>query len=484
MATTIAVTGNLNGRISEAVSAVEKVSAQLGRPVDIWFCLGDMLSAMPGKEDSMLQEILSGKTLLATQTFFVLRDRISGMNEKLLAHSMHSTTPKVRILDPSGVVQLPNGLTIGFFSGIDNSQNKSAVAGRTVLYKNDLAVLNAQQLDILFTFEWPQNVLEHSSAINPSLATIGSPILKELLTTVEAKYIFSIGENCFLEREPFLAPKSQMASRFISLANVGTAQKWLYAFNLSSNQIQPNDSTNSSSNQIQSDDSTPCPFTSIRNDSQIRPPKRVVPLPDVPLRVLSDCWFCLANPTVRKHLIIHVGEFVYVALARGGLSDDHLLIVPIEHVAGDAVPSVPIVAEIATIEEQLCKLFTESGQEAVYFTLKHPSSFHWHKQCIPIPSQCADTVIPFLNSYFTNIGYPLTDKRPDQHLYFEINVLKTLFYAALEIDKFFPAQAAREAMCDFLGLQEFRDWRKSMLSEKAETSLASRWRQRFQHISQ
>ncbi|PJF20034.1 CWF19-like protein [Paramicrosporidium saccamoebae] len=463
---TIVVTGNLNGRITEAATAVEKLGVQLGRPVDIWFCLGDMISATTGKEDVMLQEILSEKTLVADQTFFVLRDRISGMNEQLLAHSMNSTASKVRILDSSGVVKLHNGLTIGFLSGIDKPENKSAVAGRTVLYKNDLPFPTDQQMDILFTFEWPQNVLEHSSATNPSLITVGSPILKELLTTVEARYIFTIGENCFLEREPFHAPKSQMTTRFISLANVGTAQRWLYAFNLHSEQAQP-------------DGCTPCPFTSIRNDAQLRPPKRTAPLPEAPSRVLSECWFCLANPTVRKHLIVHVGEFAYVALARGGLSEDHLLIVPIEHVAGDAIPSAPTLTEIETLETLLGKLFAASGQDAVYFTLRHSSSFHWHKQCIPIPKHRSGQIVPFLNSYFTNIGYPLSEKKPDQKLYFEINVLDSRLYATLEVDKFFPAQAAREAMCEFLDLHEFRDWRNSMLTQKDETNLATRWRQRF-----
>lgn len=31
----------------------------------------------------------------------------------------------------------------------------------------------------------------------------------------------------------------------------------------------------------------------------------------------SKCWFCLASPSVEKHLIIAVGSTAYLALAKG-----------------------------------------------------------------------------------------------------------------------------------------------------------------------
>lgn len=31
----------------------------------------------------------------------------------------------------------------------------------------------------------------------------------------------------------------------------------------------------------------------------------------------SKCWFCLASPSVEKHLIIAVGTTAYLALAKG-----------------------------------------------------------------------------------------------------------------------------------------------------------------------
>lgn len=31
----------------------------------------------------------------------------------------------------------------------------------------------------------------------------------------------------------------------------------------------------------------------------------------------NKCWFCLASPSVEKHLIIAVGNHAYLALAKG-----------------------------------------------------------------------------------------------------------------------------------------------------------------------
>lgn len=52
-------------------------------------------------------------------------------------------------------------------------------------------------------------------------------------------------------------------------------------------------------------------------------------------RVLSsthqqDCWFCLASPSIKTHLICSVGEYVYIAMPKGSVTDMHVLIAPIE----------------------------------------------------------------------------------------------------------------------------------------------------------
>src|SRR5690606_23012868 len=45
----------------------------------------------------------------------------------------------------------------------------------------------------------------------------------------------------------------------------------------------------------------------------------------------SGCWFCLSNPDIEKHLIISIGNEVYLTLAKGAITPNHILIIPIEH---------------------------------------------------------------------------------------------------------------------------------------------------------
>lgn len=58
-----------------------------------------------------------------------------------------------------------------------------------------------------------------------------------------------------------------------------------------------------------------------------------------------ECWFCLQNPNCDAHLVVSVGKVacgyyilfifliivqeIYLALAKGGVVDEHLLVVPI-----------------------------------------------------------------------------------------------------------------------------------------------------------
>jgi RNA recognition motif-containing protein len=52
----------------------------------------------------------------------------------------------------------------------------------------------------------------------------------------------------------------------------------------------------------------------------------------------ADCWFCLASAQVKVHLIVSVGQFSYLALPRGGMSANHVLIAPIGKVTTCHMP--------------------------------------------------------------------------------------------------------------------------------------------------
>merc|ERR1712217_1015038 len=45
----------------------------------------------------------------------------------------------------------------------------------------------------------------------------------------------------------------------------------------------------------------------------------------------ADCWFCLVNPKVEKHMIVNSTTDVYVACARGAILPSHVMVLPVKH---------------------------------------------------------------------------------------------------------------------------------------------------------
>lgn len=54
----------------------------------------------------------------------------------------------------------------------------------------------------------------------------------------------------------------------------------------------------------------------------------------------------MASPQAEKHLVISIGEHVYLALAKGGLVPDHLLITTITHFQSTSELSKEVIDEI------------------------------------------------------------------------------------------------------------------------------------------
>lgn len=45
----------------------------------------------------------------------------------------------------------------------------------------------------------------------------------------------------------------------------------------------------------------------------------------------NKCWFCLSSEDVSKHLVMSIGKEIYLAMAKGGVVDDHFLVLPVRH---------------------------------------------------------------------------------------------------------------------------------------------------------
>lgn len=107
--------------------------------------------------------------------------------------------------------------------------------------------------------------------------------------------------------------------------------------------------------------------------------------PPVPER--TECWFCLATPSVERHLIVSIGQEAYLAMPKGAINGDHLLIVPIAHEASTMKLSAATWSEIEKFKSALRDLFASQGKDMIVLdrNVQTIGAAHCHLQVVGIP---------------------------------------------------------------------------------------------------
>eukprot|EP00124_Ichthyophonus_hoferi_P000769 Ihof_evm11s31 gene=Ihof_evmTU11s31 len=97
-----------------------------------------------------------------------------------------------------------------------------------------------------------------------------------------------------------------------------------------------------------------------------------------------ECWFCLSSPQVEKHLVVTVGTEIYMALAKGPLVENHILLLPINHLPSSRDLSASALAELERYKGALVSFYASQGQACVFFE-RNIASRHMQIQVIPVP---------------------------------------------------------------------------------------------------
>lgn len=197
-------------------------------------------------------------------------------------------------------------------------------------------------------------------------------------------------------------------------------KKWLYALNLT-----PVDRTRLSDLVMKTTDETDSPYSksmlSNQPSAQKSEPKRTqffydMESKDTPKRSRysegsnkrpkpefdqAKCWFCLSSPEVSKHLVISVGTEVYVALARGGLVENHFLILPITHHQSLSILPKEVMEEMNLYKDAIGRYYASTDRVPVFFERNYKTS-HCQLQVIPVhKNQAPDLKETFMVSSLT-----------------------------------------------------------------------------------
>ena len=208
---------------------------------------------------------------------------------------------------------------------------------------------------------------------------------------------------------------------------------------------------------------------------------------------VDACWFCLSSPDVEKHLVVHIQTATYLALAKGGLHRDHVLVLPISHIAAANEAPGEVLEEIAKYKFMLKAYFKSKGFGIVLYERNFKSN-HLQIQAVPVPEHlsvdilkavfvehCKEAGFDFIDltagttlSGLVGPGYP--------YLHVEFSDGSSILH---NIRQKFDIHFARRILCDerILNQPDNVDWKKCVVSRQEETELAKSFRQLFKAAS-
>jgi len=206
----------------------------------------------------------------------------------------------------------------------------------------------------------------------------------------------------------------------------------------------------------------------------------------------QSCWFCLSNKDVEKHLIVSIGKHNYLALAKGGLVDFHLLIIPILHVSSVSELKEESLQEIEKYKIALQECFAARNESIIVHELNISTkgTKHLHIQVVPISNALAKIA----EDVFQSEAYKL-DIKFEQHensrTLAEITATKSYFMIELPFDqkyliyfvqKHIPLQIGREMISTLLHTPQKADWKACKADYSTECRNASDFKTLFKNF--
>ncbi|XP_036192222.1 CWF19-like protein 1 isoform X2 [Myotis myotis] len=454
--------GDVEGKFDVLFNRVRAIQKKSGN-FDLLLCVGNFFGSTP---DAEWEEYKTGIKKAPIQTCV-----LGANNQETVKYFQDADgcelAENITYLGRKGVFTGTSGLQIVYLSGTESLNEpvpgysfspKDVSSLRTMLCSTP----QFKGVDILLTSPWPKYVGNFgNSSGEVDTKKCGSALVSSLATGLKPRYHFAALEKTYYERLPYrnhivLQENAQHATRFIALANVGNPEKkkYLYAFS-----IVPMKLMDAAELVKQPPDVTENPYRKCGKEASIG---KQVPAP--------EC---------------------YLALAKGGLSDDHVLILPIGHYQSVVELSAEVVEEVEKYKATLRKFFKSRGKRCILFERNY-KSHHLQLQVIPVPlSRCATDDIK--DAFITQAQEQQIEllEIPEHsdikqiaqpgaaYFYVELDTGEKLFH---RIKKSFPLQFGREVLASeaILNIPDKSDWRQCQISKEEEETLARRFRKDFE----
>lgn len=512
MAMKVLVAGDVEGSITALFKRVDAVNKKAG-PFEMLLCVGSFFGpGNPGWADYK-----AGRVKVPLPVYIL---GPNSATELICYPDMVGSelAENVIYLGRQGSFTTREGLKIAYLSGVQCGGEEKP---QDFHYSpSNLQTLEAnlkwddvryQGVDILLTNDWPKGITNLTKPLEEvDDLTVGSPLVSRLALLSRPRYHFAARESHYYERSPYRnhssgAEQQRHVTRFIALAKVGNAskQKWLYAFSITPLVACPRQEL-----VLQPPGLTDFPFreehitvqggekkaqfffdmdAKMEDDGRGKKRKHEG---EGPPKAQGPCWFCLSSAEVEKHFIVSVGSHCYLALPKGGLTDDHVLILPIGHHANQVDLPEEVAAELDKFKSSLRKMYKRQGKAAVFFERNYRTS-HLQIQVVPVPKDIAADVKKVYLDSAASLELDLNEIPPHVPLS-QLAVQGQAYFYAETPDKLklfgritgknYPLQFGREVMADkrLLDLEARVDWKVCSTDKETETEAVKQFRKIYQ----
>ncbi|XP_005182434.1 CWF19-like protein 1 homolog isoform X2 [Musca domestica] len=514
----VLVCGDVRGRFKQMFQRVESINKKAG-PFEILLCVGDFFSE-DEKQNEELIAYRNGHKHIPVPTY------ILGPNNKNVQAYYENTQDgeicsNLTYLGKRGLYTLSSGVKIAYISGLERPAGATEQefyfglddieAVRNSCLVNKSSASDYRGVDILLSSPWPHGITTNDGQENKNT----SKLLSFLCRDIKPRYHFCAMSKKYFEPAPYRLPSDQitqleLCTRFISLADVGNAEKEKYIYALS---LTPVEKMRVMELIQKTTIEIKCPFADLNfndiklkgdateskqyffdmeskndrgkcfsggNDRQHKKPK-------VQQWDQEICWFCLSCPSVEKHLIITIGTHFYLALAKGPINDYHILCCSINHIPCAAQLTEEDWKELLRFKKALKKFFKAQNQ-VVCFTERNYKTSHLQINVFAldeglawkIPHAFEDKSEEFNLEFETIPQLADSQMLPQQGPYFVAELPNDTTLITRQM-KHFPIHFARDVFCseNLLNCDEKVDWRACKLDMDAEKDLVKNFREKF-----
>ncbi|XP_055345564.1 CWF19-like protein 1 isoform X2 [Paramacrobiotus metropolitanus] len=520
----ILVVGDVEGRFATVFSKINALHKKNG-PFEAVFCVGNFF----GDDNSEWSQVQQCSLQINVATYIL--GPIFAEHVRFYAQQeAGDLAPNLTYLGQRGIFTFGCGLKVAYLSGKEAADPSSSDASAISFNQQsveEVATLaggnTCPGVDLLLTSQWPAGVEKLAGQTSVDSAQIGSGLIAQLAQAIKPRYHFAGLTGVFYERLPYrnhqvLAESAVHVTRFVGLASAAAPanQRFLYAFN-----VIPMAKISMAELRRQPEQSTPCPY-----ERKVLATKKEK-MEDVVSRqyfydVLSgpahggkrkhdagdrfgggkrerrqhdqqeeesSCWFCLSSPQVEKHLVVSVGLHTYVALAKGGLNAEHVLILPITHLRSTPELDDDAVDELERYKKALVRFFAQQNKSTVFFERNYKSK-HMQLQVVAVPRREPEKIKELFLQRAEENQLKLTEIPSRSDLRQIMKPGQTFFFAEFDdgskllykIDKKgFPLQFGRDVLAGraILNVPERLEWRECQISRTEEEANAAAFKSAF-----